>query len=314
MSNLQVPENSGKYAFFDGKIVNIEDATVNIMTHALQYGTACFSGLRGYWNEDKKDIFLFRPKDHYKRMAGSARILQMELPGQNKDLLDWTIELIRKENWQQNIYIRPFLYKSDLSLSPRLHNVGNTFSIYTLSLDDYLDVNAGLTTIISSWQRISDQAIPTRSKASGGYINSALAKSEALMAGKDEAIFLNSKGNIAEGSAENIFMVRDGKLITPSLDQDILEGIVRRSIIEIAQKEFGLEVIERPIAPTELYIADELFFSGTGVQVAWIKEVDYRQISNGKIGPISKKIQDLFFNIVSGKKPKYENWITSVYN
>lgn len=306
-------ENSNKLAYFEGGFVPLLQANVNIQTHALQYGTACFGGIRGYWNKDQEQLFLFRLGEHYKRLENSARILFMKSPLSLDKMCEVTTELVRKNGYRQNIYIRPFLYKSALRISPRLHDVEDNFAIYTLPLDDYLDTNNGLRCCVSSWQRINDNTIPTRAKASGGYINSALAKSEAVLHGFDEAIFLDDKGNISEGSAENIFIVRDGKLITSSETSSILEGITRRTIINLARDEFGLEVIERDIARTELYVADEVFFSGTGVQIAWIKEIDYRIISGGKIGPISEKLQKLYFSIVTGNNSKYSDMLTKIY-
>lgn len=308
-----LPGNSGKFAYFEGEIVPVEEARVHVMTHALQYGTACFGGMRAYVNQAEDNLFLFRPLDHFRRLADSARILQMEPPHSPTELVEIARDLLRREKTFKNTYLRPFLYKKDLSLSPRLHNVSDGFFIYTLFLDNYLDIESGLTTIVSSWQRIQDTTIPTISKASGGYINSALAKSEALQAGMDEAIFLNSRGNVAEGSAENIFIVRRGEVITPSLDQGILEGIVRRSVIDILRREFQLTVTERPVTRSELYVADEIFFCGTGVQVAWIREVDRRIIGNGQIGPVTRKLQDAFFRIVRGENPEYSDWLVPVY-
>ena len=191
-------------------------------------------------------------------------------------------------------------------------NFKTDVAIYVLKLDDYLDTTNGLSTCISSWRRIEDTMIPTMSKASGGYVNSALAKSEAVQNGFDEAIFLDGRGLVSEGSAENIFIVRNNQLITPSLDSSILEGITRRTIIELA-KSLNLIVVERNITRSELYIADEIFFSGTGVQVAWVKSVDRRVIGSGSIGPISRKLQDLFFNVVKGNEKEFSHWCTPVY-
>ncbi len=302
------------YSFFEGKIVPTNEAKVSVKTHALQYGTGCFGGIRGYWNSEKEQLYLFRLRDHYLRLMNSAKILMMKPRYSVDELMDITIDLVRKNQWKQGIYIRPFLYKDELSLSPRLHNVSDDITIYTLPLDDYLDVNKGLKCRISSWTRLSDKMIPTRAKASGGYLNSALAKSEVLMEGFDEAIFLDDAGNISEGSAENIFIVRDNQLITPPLTASILEGITRRTIIDLAENEMGLKVIERGFNRTELYIADEVFFCGTGVQVAWIKEIDHRIIGQGVIGKHTKAIQDRYFNIVNGNDSAHENWLSPVYS
>jgi len=301
------------YIYFEGAIVPAENAKVRIKTHALQYGTGCFGGIRGYWNQKQEQLYLFRLKDHFLRLKKSAKILMMKPKHSIEELIELTLQLIKKNEWHEDIYIRPFLYKNALTLSPRLHDVTDDIAIYTQPLGDYLPVDTGLRCKVSSWMRIPDNVIPTRAKASGGYINSALAKSEALLEGYDEAIFLDHSGNVSEGSAENLFIVREGKLITPPVTDSILEGITRRSLIEMVKKEFDFDVEERSIARTELYIADEVFFCGTGVQVAWIKEIDRRIIGNGSIGLVTHLIRDKYFNVVTGKFPAYKNWLTAVY-
>ncbi|MDH4128240.1 MAG: branched-chain amino acid transaminase [Spirochaetota bacterium] len=301
------------YAYFQGKIIPTNEANISIKTHALQYGTGCFCGIRAYWNEKENQLYAFRLKDHYKRFHDSAKILMMKPKLSIEELIEITRKLLAKNEYRQNSYIRPIMYKSALALSPRLHDIEDDIAIYTLPMDDYLDINNGLKCKVSSWIRITENMIPTRSKATGGYINSALAKSEAILNGYDEAIFLDHNGNISEGSAENIFIVRDGKLITPSFTDSILEGITRRSIIEIAKNEMKIDIQERTIGRSELYIADEAFFCGTGVQIAWIKEIDKRVIGKGEIGPITKKIRETYFNIVTGNNKSYKNWLTEVY-
>jgi branched-chain amino acid aminotransferase len=301
-----------RYTYFEGNIVKAEDAKVSIQTHALQYGTAVFGGLRGYYNESKDNVYIFRLRDHYKRLMDSCKIMQLDFHRPVDALMEITLKLIRKNGYKENIYLRPYIYTSALQLSPRFHDIKTDFAIYILQLNDYMDTKKGLKTMISSWRRIDDTVIPTFSKASGGYVNSALAKSEAVQNGCDEAIFLDSRGFVSEGSAENIFLVRNGKLITPSSNSSILEGITRRSILEIAYK-LGIPTEVRDVTRSELYTADEIFFSGTGVQVAWIREVDHRIIGEGVIGPISSKIQSLFFKIVTAEAPEYEYWLTKVY-
>ncbi len=301
-----------KYSYFEGKIVPAESAKVSIQTHALQYGTAVFGGIRGYYNKDQDNIFIFRIHDHYTRLLNSTKIMQIQFEKSPQELVDITLQLVKESGYKENIYIRPYIYTSALQLSPRFHDVKADIAIYILQLNDYMDTKSGLKTMVSSWRRIDDTTIPTFSKASGGYVNSALAKSEAVQNGFDEAIFLDSRGLVSEGSAENLFMVRDGKLITPSLSSSILEGITRKSILEIA-KNLKIEVVERDVSRSELYICDELFFSGTGVQVAWISEVDRRVIGSGKIGSITEMIQNLFFKIVTGEEKEYMKWLVSVY-
>lgn len=304
--------NFKNLSYFQGKIVPSEQALVSIQTHALQYGTSVFGGIRGYYNPSKDNVYIFRLQDHVKRLLNSAKLVQLQYSIDPAELQKIILQLVKECGYKENIYLRPFIYTSALQLSPRFHDVKADLAIYILPLNDYLDTKNGLKTMISSWRRIDDTIIPTMSKASGGYVNSALAKSEAVQNGCDEAIFLDSRGFVSEGSAENIFIVRDGKLITPTLTSSILEGITRRSVIELARKQ-GIEVIERDVTRSELYICDEAFFSGTGVQVAWIKEIDKRIIGNGNIGSVTKKLQDLFFEIVTANNDDYSQWLTSVY-
>lgn len=304
--------NIKNLAYFEGKIIPVEYAKVSIQTHALQYGTSVFGGIRGYYNSEKNNVFVFRIQDHFKRLLRSAKIMQLQTNKSYEELSQIALELIRESGYKENIYLRPFIYTSALQLSPRFHDVKTEFALYILPLNDYLDTKKGLKTVVSSWRRIDDSTIPSMSKAAGGYVNSALAKSEAVQQGMDEAIFLDAHGYVSEGSAENIFIVRDEKLITPDLDSSILEGITRRSIIELAL-ELGMTVEKRRINRSELYIADEAFFCGTGVQVAWISEIDRRKIGDGEIGPIATKLQELFFQIVTGKSTLHTDWLSPVY-
>lgn len=306
------PADDETLCFFNGEYIRLKDANLNIRTHALQYGTGCFGGIRGYYNKDRDNIFVFRIRDHFERLHQSARILQMKLPYSVDELTEQALHILRESKWRENVYLRPIVYKDALELSPRLHNVSDGYALYAIPLNDYLDTNSGLTTMVSSWVRISDNQVPTRSKATGGYINSALAKSEALANGYDEAIFLDINGYVSEGSAENIFIVRNGNLITPPKTASILEGITRRSLIELAEKN-GITVEERNISRTELYMAGEVFFAGTGVQLAWIREIDRRVIGEGRIGPVSQKLRGLFFDIVRGNNDEYASWLTPVY-
>jgi branched-chain amino acid aminotransferase len=304
--------SSKDLSYFEGKIVPSNEAKISIQTHALQYGTAVFGGIRGYFNKEQNNLFLFRLHDHYNRLINSTKIMQLQFFKSPEELVEITLQLVKDSNYHENIYLRPYIYTSALQLSPRFHDVKADIAIYILKLNDYLDTKNGLKTMVSSWRRIEDNTIPTTAKASGGYVNSALAKSEAVQNGLDEAIFLDSNGFVSEGSAENIFLVRDGVIHTPQLSSSILEGITRKTIIQIA-KDLGYSVIERTISRSELYIADELFFCGTGVQVAWICEVDKRIINNGKIGPITTKIQDLYFNIVTNREANYQTWLYPIY-
>jgi len=299
-------------AYFDGKFVPLKDANLNVRTHALQYGTAFFGGMRAYYNAQEKNLFLVRLEDHHMRLRQSAKILRFHWAMPYAEFRDITIKVLKDGGWKQNCYLRPFIYKSELSLSPRLHNVEDKFALYAIPLNDYLDTTRGLKAQVSSWVRVSDNQIPARAKATGGYINSALAKSEALENGFDEAIFLDQRGLVSEGSAENIFIVRAGKLITPGTASAILEGITRRTVLALAH-DLGIETVERDISRTELYAADEIFFCGTGAQVAWVESVDRRQIGDGKIGRLTQKLQERFFAFAKGELPEYKAWLTPVY-
>jgi len=299
-------------AYHEGSFKKLADCNINIATHALQYGTMVFGGMRGYQNSEKNNINIFKIEEHYRRLKKSAKIMQMGMPITEDEFKNITLEIVRKNNYKTNVYFRPFVYKNPLQLSPRLHDVSDDFAMYSLLLDDYLDMSRGLHAGVSSWRRIDDNIIPTRAKVGGGYANSALAKSEAVQNGYDEAIFLDTRGFVSEGSAENIFMVRDGVLYTPSVASSVLEGITRKTIIQFARDE-GIDVVERDIARAELYIADELFFSGTGAQVAWISEVDRRVIAEGKIGPVSRKLQEKYIQTVRGELSQYSDWLTPVY-
>lgn len=300
------------YAFFEGKTVTIDEAKVSIMTNALQYGTGIFAGIRGYYNTDTNTLSVFRIRDHYQRFMQSTKILNVSLAYTSDDLEKITLDLIRKNKPTTDSYIRPFAYASSLGLSPNLRKDKEfELSIYMIPLGDYLPTGKGLKACISSWRRVSDNAIPARGKFSGAYLNSALARAEAEYNGCDEAIFLTEAGTVCEGSAENVWIVRDGTLITPANTDETLEGITRRTIITLAT-DMGIPVEQRTIDRSELYVADEAFFSGTGVQVAWISEIDRRMIGSGTIGPITKKLQDTYFDVVKGNNSSYSQWCTFV--
>ena len=248
------------YAWFNGECIPFAEAKISIATHALHYGTAAFGGMRAIPNpSDKKEFLLFRTDKHIKRLTQSAKFLLTEL---EEDYVSNALEKIIKINKPEKpIYIRPFVYTSDLGIAPRLHNIETNFFIYCIELGDYLSPD-GVSCRMSSWTRQEDRSLPLRGKISGAYITSSLAKTEASLSGFDEALLLNSRGKVSEASGMNLFIVRDGELITPGVDQDILEGITRASVIELA-KSMGLNVIERPVDKTELFIADEVFLTGT---------------------------------------------------
>ena len=302
-----------KFAFFKGQWVPIEDAKISIMTHGFNYGTGCFEGIRAYWNQDNQELYVFKLLEHYERFLRSSRILLMNLPWTAQQLADITVELLRRESYREDAYIRPLAYKADEIIGVRLHNLHDEVAIFATPFGRYMEKEEGSHAGISSWKRVDDNSVPARAKITGAYINSAFAKSEALLNGFDEAIVLTGDGHVSEGSAENIFVMRNGELITPPLTDNILEGITRQVIIELARQELGLQVVERSIDRTELYVADEAFFCGTGVQVAAITKIDHRPIGNGQLGPVVKSLRGLYFDVVRGKADQYRRWCTPVY-
>lgn len=305
--------NTPKYVFFNGKMVLYEDARVGVLTHALNYGTAVFGGIRGYWNDTEQQLFVFRPVDHYKRFLESAKLMRMQFPYTKEELAQQTIDLIRKHEYKQDVYVRPLAFYSDEIIGVRLHNLTPFLAIAALPFGRYMDKEEGAHVTVSSWARIDDNIIPARGKISGAYVNSAFAKTDAQLAGFDEAIMLTQSGHVSEGSAENIFVVRNGVASTPPVTDNILEGITRRTMLLLLKDELGLEVQERSIDRSELFLADELFFVGTGVQLTAITQVDHRPIGAGVMGPVTTKVRELYFNVVRGKMPKYRSWCAPVY-
>lgn len=296
------------HAFFEGKIVPWSEAKINIATHGFLYGTSVFSGMRAYWNGDKKKLFVFRPFDHYRRLLNSARMMAMDIPYDEEGLIDLTMNLLRTDNWKQDVYLRPTIYKSDMGIGVRLHNLKDEFCMFVMPFEKYVSNDTDAHVTFSSWRRIDDNAIPARGKVAGAYANSALIKTDANRAGFDEALALDNNGHVSEGSAMNIFMVRDGVVITPPVTDNILEGITRRSVIELARNEMGLEVVERSIDRTEVFIAEEMFMTGTAAQIVSVTKIDHRPVGIGKMGPITTKLREMFDDIVRGKNPKYQKW------
>jgi branched-chain amino acid aminotransferase len=301
-----------RYAFFNGEIVPIEQATVSVMTNALNYGTGCFEGIRGYWNADEGQLLVFQLKPHMERLLRSCKILYMKVPYTADELCQITVDLLKRESFREDVYIRPLVYKSDPTIGVRLNNMTDSFTMFAVGFGQYIDTNA-LKVCVSSWRRIEDNIIPSRAKVAGAYVNSALAKTEALLNGYDEAIVLGSDGQVSEGSAANFFIVRDGVLVTPPITADLLEGVTRRVVVELARTELGLTVAERAIDRTELYVADEAFFCGTGVEIKPIVEVDRRLVGDGNVGPIASKLVQLYAEVVRGKREAYRDWCTPVY-
>ncbi len=302
-----------RFAFFGGRIVPFEQATVSVLTHSFNYGTGVFGGLRGYWNDDEDQLYIFRPLDHFERLIQSAGLMRIHLPYTAEELVQILNELLRKEHFRQNCYIRPLAYKSTEIIGVRLHDVDDAFTMFAMPFGSYIANEDGAHVCFSAWRRVDDNAIPARGKIIGAYANSALIKSDAVLAGYDEALVLNQEGHVTEASAANIFMVRRGVVYTPPPQSDVLEGIVRRALITLMRDDMGLEVIEREIDRTEIYVADELFLCGTGVQVAAITQVEHRPIGDGLMGPITEAARNLFFRVVQGRVPQYRDWLSPVY-
>lgn len=302
-----------KYAFFKERIVPYSEARVGILTHGLNYGTGVFGGMRGYWNDDEEQLFVFRPFDHFQRFLESTRLLRMEFRNTGEDLVKILIDLIQKEDLHEDIYIRPLAFYTDEIIGVRLHNLTPMLTMSVLPFGRYLEKEEGAHVMFSSWRRIDDNVIPARGKIAGGYVNSALAKTDANLAGFDEAILLNQDGHISEGSAENVFILRKGKIVTPPVNDNILEGITRNSMITLLRDELGMEVVERSIDRTEVYLADEAFLVATGAQIVAIVRIDNRMLGTGAMGPVTQELRNLYFDVVRGRVPKYRQWCYAAY-
>lgn len=286
---------------------------MGVLTHGLNYGTGVFSGIRGYWNPDENELFVFRPEDHYRRFLESARMLGMTLPLDAGQLTAALMDLLRKEGFREDCYVRSLAFYADETVGVRLHDLTPETSIVAIPYGRYIDKEEGAHVTVSSWRRVDDNAIPARGKIVGAYVNSALAKSEAMRSGFDDAIVLNRDGHISEGSAANFLLVRNGVVLTPPVTDNILEGITRRTVIDLLRDELGVTVVERSIDRSEIYVADEALFVGTGVQIVAITRVDHRPLGNGRIGPIASALRKLYFDIVRGRRPEYRHWCAPVY-
>jgi branched-chain amino acid aminotransferase len=302
------------YAYFKKEFVPLAEAKIGIMTHAFNYGTGVFEGIRGNWNEDEDQIYIFRVKEHYDRLRKSCKIMRIEFPYETEELVSMTTRLVEMSDMHEDVYIRPLAYKSAEVLGVRLHDLEDDFLIFVAPFGPYLDLEKGARCQTSSWRRVADTGIPARAKITGIYANSALAKTEAQLNGFDEAIMLDERGHISEGSGENIFIVMDDKLITPPPSSDILVGITRDTVMTLAREELGMDVIERDIDRTELYIADECFMTGTAAHVTPVVELDRRLIGDGKMGPVAAELVRLYFDIIKGKNAKYAPWCTPCYS
>lgn len=302
------------FVFYKGRVVPYSDVKFGVLTHALNYGTAVFGGLRAYWNDDEKQLFVFRPHDHFRRFLQSAKLLCMDLHVTGDDLLKGLVELIRTEGHQEDLYIRPLAFYSDQIIGVRVHDLTAEASIVVIPFGAYNKNEDNMHVTVSSWRRIDDNTIPARGKIAGAYVNSAFIKTDAVRAGFDEAIVLNADGHISEGSAANFFMLRNGVFATPPITDNVLEGITRRTVIQMIRDELGKDVQERQIDRTELYLADEMFFCGTGAQISAITRVDHRPVGSGRIGDMTAHLRQMYFDVVRGRAPKYREWCYPVYD
>jgi branched-chain amino acid aminotransferase len=302
-----------RFAYHDGRIVPYREASFGLLTHALNYGTGLFAGLRGYWNADERQLFVFRPEDHFRRFCESARLLRMELSVTPADLTRGLIELLRAEGYRENCYIRPLAFYGNQSIGVRLHGLTPVIGMSAVPFGSYLGKEDGIHVMISSWTRVSDNVIPARGKFSGSYVNSALAKTDAVLAGFDEALMLNDHGHVCEGSVENVFMLRNGVVVTPPVTDDVLEGFTRATIIQLLREDLGQTVVERSIDRTELYLADEVFLTGTGAEISPVTRADHRPIGSGAIGALTGALRARYLEVTGGRIVRYRPWCRPVY-
>jgi branched-chain amino acid aminotransferase len=300
------------WAYLGGKFVPIREAKISVMTHAFNYGTGVFEGVRAYWSAEEEQLYGLNFREHYARLARSCKIMRLTLPHSVEDLVDITIELLRKCAYREDAYIRPVAYKSSEIIGVRLHNLEDSFTVFAVPFGDYVAIDGGISVQVSSWRRVDDNAIPARAKITGSYVNAALAKTDAEESGFAEAIVLTDDGHVSEGSSANLFLVRDGRLITTPATDNILEGIVRGNVMRIAADE-KIPVDVRRVDRTELYQMDEAFLCGTGVQISPITSIDHRPLGDGQVGPIARRISRIYFDAVRGKNAKYKDWLTPIY-
>ena len=300
-------------AFIRGEIVPIEEAQVSVMTHALHYGTAVFEGIRGNWNAEQGKLYLFRMEEHYERLLQGCRMMLMDLPYSKEQLCEITVELLQSCGWREDLYVRPLAYKSHpLIANLKLHELDCDFTLMAVPFGAYIDAEGAIHCTTSSWRRVDDTIIPPRVKISGHYVNSILAKTEAALAGFDEAIMLTPDGDVSEGSGENLFLVSDGQIYTPPVAANNLTGITRDSAITLAREELGIEVVERTIRRSELYLADEVFLTGTAAHITPVGSLDKRPIADGEVGPITHRLSEVYVDLIRGGNPKYSDWCTEI--
>ena len=308
-----VDSTTDLWAYVRGEFVPLRDANVSVMTHAFNYGTAVFEGIRAYWNPDHEQLYALDLLPHYRRIRRSARVLMMEVRQSAEQLAEITLEILRRSNLREDVYVRPLVYKSSEVIGVRLHNLDSDVTIFAIPFGQYIDTEGGIRAHVSSWRRTDDNAIPARSKITGAYVNSAFAKTEAQLNGFDEAIVLTADGHVSEGSAENLFIVRDGTLVTPPVTDNVLEGITRAALLRMAREVLEIPVVERSIDRTELYVADEVFLCGTGAQISPVMEIDRRSVGEGRVGEVTRRLSSTYFDAVRGRNEAYRDWLTPVY-
>jgi branched-chain amino acid aminotransferase len=299
--------------YFDGRYMPMRDARVGILTHALHYGTGVFEGLRAYWDVTQQELFAFRANEHYERWIQNCSILRIHIPLSPEELTAITLEILRRNAFRTDVYIRPLAYKSAERIGVSLDDE-EAFAITALPFGEYLPADRGVHAGVSSWRRIEDNAIPARAKICGAYVNSAMASADARLSGFDEAILLNEDGHVAEGATCNIFLLRKGRLITPPVTENVLEGITRDSVMKLAASELDIDTVERPVDRSELYQCDELLFTGTAVAITPVVRVDHRPVGHGGIGSVTRKLQQLYFDATRGHSHAYRSWLTPVYD
>jgi len=304
-------ELSDVICYFEGAFVPMRDAKVSVMTHSFMYGTATFEGIRAYWNADQGKLYGLKIREHVERIRQSCRILLMENVPSVDELTRLIVETVARNGFREDVYIRPSFYKSTIAIGVRLHHLDNELTIIAVPFGNYIDTDNGVRVMTSTWRRNADEALPARGKIVGGYVNMAFQKSEAEMNGFDEAIVLTADGHVNEASAANVFVVRDGVALTPPVNDDLLEGVTRKAMLELlANEKIPVEI--RSIDRSELYVADEMFLCGTGVQISPVVEIDHRPIGSGEVGPIGKLVRDRYFDAVRGRLPEYNHWLTEI--
>ncbi len=297
--------------YFEGHYVPMRDAKVSIMTHAFMYGTAVFEGIRAYWNVEQGVLYGLKIREHMARIRKNATMLLMDDLPSVDELVEMVVQTIRRNDFHEDAYVRPSFYKSTRAIGVKLHHLEHELYIVAIPFGNYVDTDKGCRLMTSSWRRNSDVALPARGKIVGGYVNMAFQKSEAELNGYDEALVLTPDGHASEASAANLFMVRDGVLITPPVTDDILEGVTRGAMLELA-RDLGIPHEIRSIDRSELYLADEVFLCGTGVQISPVYELDHRQIGDGAVGPLTRQIRGRYFDAVRGRLPQYAHWLTRI--